>query len=650
MTIPLSGAKNSSAPSASSPYKSDFCTETAKQQIKDLNNQAKDKITEIGELKGEVNNLNAQRILIGGYLKMKDDYFKSIESFSKNETEADTANLKNADASAFRQLINTSLAMSLVNNIAEAGAKAAAEAEAKIAASPDPVSNIPVKTIKELCLDESNKKIQNSNFCTKFKLPEITTEQSNALEKIYSDVSMAFDKVPASEKLQTYENLKKIYATIPPELAPDKIIADLIAPSAIATSEADEDRHLINSCFGGRTQTNKKTASDESCKALMANPVKMEQFKNIFFGQVNEAHKAIMEKKLATLTVQLEENDKLKNAKTGVKSAIKNQLNYLNDPKNQSRLSKIGLTSANLEEFNKNCSNPDDSLKELCKTNANNIIAILVKQNTELEKNLQEKIEKLNKIVDPTGELYKLEQLTQFVQTKYLRTCSNVTIDNNEYSSIITCQSKLSGISEKAEGDTDQITTLNTNLSNIVTNLQPGNISASQAELGAFTKAELDSFKNICGNNSLKSETIEEICLEINKESNRIANQKESAEWAAFNKKYWVKRNESNSKGYDVYEKKIPGRIIGDGLVQITGQIAPMIIGNMNMNYQIDMMTNQAIYMKQMNYMNDPNSSWMMNNSYFQGNYYNQNTPFTGFDATTINTTTPAGTGFNFSN
>jgi hypothetical protein len=66
------------------------------------------------------------------------------------------------------------------------------------------------------------------------------------------------------------------------------------------------------------------------------------------------------------------------------------------------------------------------------------------------------------------------------------------------------------------------------------------------------------------------------------------------------------------------------------------------------LNSQIDMMTNQGLYLKQMNYMNDPNSPWMLNNPYFQGNYYN--TTFTGFDAnpTTTPTTTTTTGGFGF--
>ena len=641
MTIASSfGAKNSSVGSTPHAYKEgDFCTETAKAQILELNNQTQAKSEEINHLKTEINNLTGKSKLIGGYLKLKDDYLQSISDFAQAKTEMDSANLDNANPTAFRKLINNSLAMSLVNNIA-------------IANSPN------AKSMAELCSDLSNEKVHNSNFCQKLNSDEITPRQKAYLDKMYANVTIDIQNVTEAEKQKAKKELQIIYATIPNVLSPDQIIADLIAtttnPNIVKAVDdiTPEDRKLIASCLEpSQYYSEKRKISDNDCKTIMTNSEKMKIYKNNFLGQIGEAHLIIKNKiegELATLTKPVLENESFKNAKEGLSKTTEELLNYLKNDKNKEKLSSLGLTSNSVAEFIEACATPEASLTELCKTKAASINALFEKQNAEVEKDLQEKMALLNKIIDPTGELYKLERLKQFVQTKYLRTCPNAEIDKEIYATNF-C-TKLSGVLKTSTDDPDALESLNKNLAAIVNALQPNKISASKGELGAFTKSELDIFKNDCENKSIDSETMQKICSDINDESRRIADQKESKEWDEFHKKYWVKRNENSTKGYDVYEKKTAGRIIGDGITKITGRIAPMIIGNMNLNYQIDMMTNQAIYMKQLNYMNDPNSSWMMNNSYFQGNYFNQSTPFTGFDATTINTATPAGAGFNFSN
>ena len=73
-----------------------------------------------------------------------------------------------------------------------------------------------------------------------------------------------------------------------------------------------------------------------------------------------------------------------------------------------------------------------------------------------------------------------------------------------------------------------------------------------------------------------------------------------------------------------------------------------MLIQNFQFSNQLDLMTNQAMYMKQYQYMNTPTSPWMMNST-FQGNYFNTFGTFTGFGSTTPSTSSGV-TGFNFSN
>jgi hypothetical protein len=134
------------------------------------------------------------------------------------------------------------------------------------------------------------------------------------------------------------------------------------------------------------------------------------------------------------------------------------------------------------------------------------------------------------------------------------------------------------------------------------------------------TKDELKIYSNFCNNSSAK-ENYSDICKDIFQESNAIADKKEEKEWEDFNKKYWVEYNPRAKNGYSVYEKKSNFLILGEGLAQSANQFIPMWMNNMQLSNQIDVMTNQALYQKQLSYMSAPNSPWM-NLPYMQGNYF----------------------------
>ena len=147
-------------------------------------------------------------------------------------------------------------------------------------------------------------------------------------------------------------------------------------------------------------------------------------------------------------------------------------------------------------------------------------------------------------------------------------------------------------------------------------------------------------YQNTCG------ATCKNACSDINNAINELRTTKTNKEWSDFNNKYWVTYNPKAKNGYDVYEKKSNLRIFGEGLSQSVKNIFPIWSTNLQLNGQIDLLTNQAMYSKQLNYMYSPTSPWATSN-YFQGNYFgnmgafNMSNPFLN---NTINTN-----GFNFS-
>ena len=230
-----------------------------------------------------------------------------------------------------------------------------------------------------------------------------------------------------------------------------------------------------------------------------------------------------------------------------------------------------------------------------------------------------------------------------YVQNKYIRTCGSAADQNKEL--------MASSICNFSNVQADPINNLNKNVSNVIGNLQSYSLNKEGGELGPFSKAELEDYKNECQNNNISNiDTVQVVCRDIFSESNKIANMMEAKEWDDYNNKYWVKYSKEDALGYVAYEKKSELRIFGEGIRQSVGQILPMWLGNMQLSNQIDMMTNQALYMKQMNYMYNPTSPWMINNPYFQGSYFNTNGAFTGFGESTIPNSTPSAGGFNFGN
>ena len=583
-----------------------FCNTNAQETIKNLNKKTDEKLKEIKDLQKNMNALIAKKTLIEGFLKLKDDYLSAHKAF----TEAVNSQDMGKKVSDFRALINTSLTMSLVHTFAKN----------KNAENINP-------TLDNICSDPKNKE---SHFCDYLKNSE-GTEGKKRLQTVLDDVNTALRKDSDPEK--TKESIEAIYDSIPSEMSPSRLLQDLKNASTDNELKNNPDREAINECL-------ESFWSDVDCKNIMLDKKKKESLEKILFSQMNNVQKKIAQRKFTELSDRYDRFDP---------EAEKTRLDFLRKSIAMADydLNKISsLNEAELNEFKENCNNPNPALsvRELCKEYSEKIVEKIKKEDEENSKKLTESQEKLDKLLSPSGELQALERIKHYVQNKYIRTCGSSVDQNKEL--------MASSICNFSNVPTDPINNLNKNVSNVIGNLKSYSFTKESAELGPFSKAELEDYKNECQNNNISNiESVQVVCRDIFSESNKIANMKEAKEWDDFNNKYWVKYSDKNAKGYEVFEKKSELRIFGEGIRQSVGQILPMWLGNMQLSNQIDMMTNQALYMKQMNYMYNPTSPWMINNPYFQGSYFNTNAAFTGFGESTIPNTTPsADGGFNFGN
>ena len=573
-----------------------FCDKNAEAAINDLNKLSLEKLEEIKKAKAEINNLNSKKILIDGFLKMKGDFEKSYQAIA-NQKEASDKNLSN-NLDNFKKLLNTSLTLSMVNIVAQSDKSA-----------------IKVKTIEDLCKDPKN---MSSNFCTNVndKIFGAHSPENTMLNKTLENVNAALKNNSNPENIK--KDLEAIYNSIPSSIAPDKIVNDLkkFSPSLLELIEKTEDKETIIECL---TDNSKKF----SCLKLMEDPKKREGIANIVMAEMNNTHKEFTKNKLDTFFATLDNSNSKKSSNNAIAQQnlkVDSAVSFLEMQKDSDS------TKDTLDEFNNACKRDEDKSfnKSACEASTQKIMAMFQQEAILADKQLQDAVLRLNSALNISGTLDKYAKLKEYVAQKYARNCANP-VKQNEFRASGTCTSILQdGIANNLQGTSGQIGQLNVKLANIVGKMiAPTQISTQTGELGPFTKQELQNYKNTCNNISRERDDITtSICSDITKESYKISNQLENSEWKDFKKKYYVQYDKTSPKGYSVTEKKSNAEILGVGLLQGVANFIPMWFQNQQFNYQLGMMTDQAMYMKQYNYMYNPTSPWMMNYGYFQGNYY----------------------------
>lgn len=597
----------------------------AKTVIENLNKTTEAAVKDINDLKTKINDLEAKRVLLKGVTDLKNDYLEAFKHFdSDEERNEEKKKVKAESISNFRKLMNSSLALKSLSLLLKDG---------------KPSSVTP--TIKSLCESPLNKKDKdNFLFCSRYGEQgnwrgmgnSATSEQINILLKNYTET---MDKVANDDKADLTDNVKKIIESIPEEIKPSGTLELLKAKGDdffSLISKASEEKSLAQ-CL----------EDNKNCRSLLENDNR-ENLNNILIAQMQATEQALGEnykkvkakidgnmseefgKILHTFDNPLEKrnNNSIKNFKDLLvkhKNALTNKdgLN-LDENKYNEFLAACEINDGiKGEELAKKAATCADQVRPFVE-GAQNKIAEIEKE----EKDLKAKYEDLLK----GNNLYKLERveyLKQFVLQRYVRECPEAKtnqLDSNLNN--ISC-TDLAGTLKNSNLP---ISDLAKNLAQTISMLKnESNASTKAGELGTFSKDELKNYTAFCqqmqndGYDKDQKSLIDNTCKKVSEYQSAIANKRELSEWKEFNEKYYVKYDESADGHYVAIEKKSNGRILGEGVSQSIGQIYPMLFTNMAMTGQINYMTNQALFQKQMNYVYDPTSPWMMNQMYFQGNY-----------------------------
>lgn len=623
-----------------------FCAEGAKKQIDHLNNLTKDDAAKIEDLKKKINELDAKKKIITDLQSIRSEYLAAFEAINSDSAIAKkTFEVKKGAINQFKNLLSKTLtlnALSLITNRVV------------------PLKEIP-QNLKELCADKENSDLL---FCKRYGEqwhPRGLGNDSeiDGLNKTIANFAHSMNQIPDSQLVIV--DAKNIIDSIPEGIKPDGIleIFQRKSPALLEILTKGKSQDEVMNCLDGNGTSCEKLLNDSEKRAMIKDIIGKEitNVRNDFSDKYLPVKEQINARNAKDLTALLhtfdyplegrdESNKKLLNDKVAQVKAYSEILFNKHYPAGSI---KNGFKIIGLED------NEYKSLTELCEINAKTIkeelreqinkcqkeVGVLLQKAEAAKNSMSKETETLRKelasLLHDNSRLNKIEKVKQFVIQRFMRGCSPGK-DNQLVSNImqITCEE----LSHEPIGQDDKMESLAGTFGEVVGQLQQGNKASHQkGELGLFSKDELKTYMNFCQNTSLeKDDVLTDSCQKINSYYSEIANQKESKEWDDFNRKYWVQHSSTNKKGYDVYEKKSNARILGEGLSQSINNIYPIWFGNYQLNSQIDMMTNQALYQKQMLYMNSTNSPWM-NVPYFQGSYFpNPSFNFMG------------GAGFNFSN
>ncbi len=612
-----------------------FCAEGARKKVEHLNDLTKNDVSKIEALKKSINELEAKKKILGDLKSIRNNYINAFESINSEKDIAST--IKNEKSNAidkFKHLLNSNLALNAVTIIAKAPTDSKAQ------------------TIENLCDPKIYKENSNLQICKRYdnqaKKAFHNTEIAN-INKTLANFNEAISKISDKESIKV--DIEKILSSIPESIDPNAILEVLNTKSGNLSSAIGNasSREEIFKCLNNNTGC-ENLISETSKRSFLGELIGKEAIsvQDDFSKKMVIAKKDILEKNSKDLTDLLHSYD---NPLEKRDERSRKSLNGKTDEMIatlKGRYQAIGLSESDFGELSQNCKIPEEvkgsAFKEKvtsCQATVNKILKNADATQNELDKE-REKLAKELETITHNPKLEKAEKLKQFVIQRYMRGCPEAKEVKLSSNMTQVCNN-LAKVNTKPS---DQVENLASDFSQVVGRLQRDNAPTStKGELGLFSKAELREYSVYCQDSSASDDSdVKEVCKKVGQYSSEIKDQKESKEWEEFHKKYYVEYNPSSKNGYDVYEKKSNGRFFAEGLGQTLYTAYPIWLNNYMLSNQIDMMTNQAIYQKQLNYMYTPTSPWMMNSPYFQGNYF-------GFPTTSnFNTSNPylSTPGYNF--
>ena len=302
------------------------------------------------------------------------------------------------------------------------------------------------------------------------------------------------------------------------------------------------------------------------------------------------------------------------------------------------------------QKWQKKClDNIQDSDIDFCKKELETVSNKVDILKTEFKNKLSYLENELKNItVEDDNKFAKVETLKRFVAEKYLRKCADTSKlktkkDNFQF------DIKVDGTCFSGSHTLTTLDGLESDVNQIISKTKfAQNITGVSDSTGTFSKQEMSDFKDVCANNKDIASTYSDICREISGE--KVARDavedkgEKTAKWVKYNDENWVTYDDKSPNGYSSVKKKSALSVFGAGVLPVLPQMLPMVIGNYMMQQNIDTLTNQALYQKQMLHNFDVYNSnpWMYNYNYFgttsvpgYGNPFSTSTTNTGVNNTT---------------
>jgi len=622
-----------------------FC-QKAPDFLKDLQtSEPVDRMKKVGELQKDIQSLQTQKNILLGVKKIRDEYLQAFQRLNQ-----DPKNEYKDKISNFKKTLSHAFVLKSMSGI--------------IKAKPEVLK----KDFKfeTLCTDNQFEELckfqkENKSFFSFFQTEEISKSLSN-----FSEAYLAVEK---DDQAALSPAINRVIESIPSNMSPDLVMSSLKKFSE-ETEKKFSTFKVNGQSFTGHVKNCMKdeaVVDDQSCKNLLSDDfinLLSENFKITPSKKENDSHKLNLIKTENAITESLMKN--MQKSFTDIKEFnsslpdkkirfLDEAITSLNRNSNLNELlkkisDKMPESKAQVQMFEKFKA---DCAKEKFETMTTAI---------EKEKHIQncDKMinEDLAKMIDPelsrivaaisekaeamkalTGnkETKATDKMKLYLANRYLRICKAPESLQTEKVDLNPC------------GSSGQFETLS-NLK-IFSGSQfsiIGHLSKFEKGDGIFDKKEMREYIDLCEqNSSLKGKVASEVCQYIKSDYNEVQSSKTAEEWQDFHKKYYVVNNPRNPKGYDVYEKQSTWSLIGQSAPQIIGTGFSMLMQNMQFNYQLDALTNQAMMQKQWMFdMNYVNNFWM--NNYFLPNL--GSTPngfnFTG-SATQPGSTTIQGFNFN---
>lgn len=657
-----------------------FCSNGAGLLLKKLSDTNKSKIEQLEGLRAKLSDLEQTNSIIVEVSDLKNKYEKGLKEIADSARDKDAAKkaLETANIDSMKSIIRNGMTLNALalllkdENLASADTKMSS-----ICAKADNQSQ-PICKRK----DPANPAEKAYFTTTYFGLGS----EVHKLDKTLEAFKAAHNRLSTPEQQKILrDEVSKIITSIPKDIAPSAILKILEdkSPQTLKLLSSSFPREKLMGCLDEKTSPE----SIEACKGILEDPKHRQELISIV-GKESSAFGDSLAKSLAPVidtaasSQKVDLTDAIGKILTDAKATdpadqlviqtsqkvqgLKSQLQEYNAKSKEKKLlglaplfymppSTSGLDYVDISKvqkkaeadanekalqfdrqcnFSKSTDVPAAQIKE-CK----NLLDAALPKIALMQKNHAEEVYKVQneiKAIGASDNFSAVESLKKFVVERYRRTCSDdkkVKVSDQSLKISMGCSNEATPLQALS-----QVEGLGNEVLKIAESINP---IADSPEF-AFSKAELESFRGSCSNlSSAERKNLSEVCGVVDTDKAARAKKKDTREWEEFNDKYWVNYDETSPTGYRKIEKKSTMRIIGEGVLPVAPSLIPMWFGNYQMKNNIEMLTNQAIYQKQMLHTISVynNSPWMYSYNYFGFMPYSM----TGTTGTT--TTNP---GFNF--